>query len=51
MIEGVFVCDDKRSKLLLNVYLKKTRATHFYKREKFEIQCEGVDETTGEKDL
>ncbi len=23
MIEGVFVCDDKRSKLLLNVYLKK----------------------------
>jgi putative acetyltransferase len=65
-IEGIFVSDEKQSqgigKLLLNfiknrktnlhlnVYQKNTRAIHFYQREGFEIQCEGLDKTTGEKD-
>ena len=65
-IEGIFVSDkvqsrgigksllnyakDKRNKLLLNVYQKNTQAISFYQREKFEIQCSGLDETTGEKD-
>ena len=41
---------DKRSKLLLNVYQKNTRAISFYQREGFEIQYSGLDEATGEKD-
>ncbi len=41
---------DKRSKLLLNVYQKNTRAISFYQREGFEIQCNGIDEATGERD-
>ena len=65
-IEGIFVSDemqslgigkfllnyakDKRSKLLLNVYQKNTRAISFYQREGFEIQCNGIDEATGERD-
>ena len=65
-VEGVFVSDemqslgigklllnyakDKRSKLLLNVYQKNTRAISFYQREGFEIQCNGIDEATGERD-
>lgn len=65
-VEGVFVSDemqslgigklllnyakDKRSKLLLNVYQKNTRAISFYQREGFEVQHEGLDEATGEKD-
>ena len=65
-IEGIFVSDemqsqgigkallnyakDKRSKLLLNVYQKNTRAISFYQREGFEIQHSGLDEATGEKD-
>ena len=65
-IEGIFVRDemqsqgigkallnyakDKRSKLLLNVYQKNTRAISFYQREGFEIQYSGLDEATGEKD-
>ena len=65
-IEGIFVSDemqslgigkfllnyakDKRSKLLLNVYQKNTRAISFYQRERFEIQCNGIDEATGERD-
>lgn len=65
-IEGIFVSDemqsrgigkfllnfikDRRTKLRLNVYQKNTRAKHFYQREGFEIQCEGLDEVTGEKD-
>ena len=65
-IEGIFVSDemqsqgigkallnyakDKRSKLLLNVYQKNTRAISFYQREGFEIQYSGLDEATGEKD-
>ncbi|WP_432627119.1 N-acetyltransferase [Brotaphodocola sp.] len=65
-IEGLFVCDgmqsqgtgkrlldfikDRRTKLCLNVYQKNTRAIHFYKREGFKIQSEGLDEATGKKD-
>ena len=65
-IEGIFVSDemqslgigkallsyakDKRSKLFLNVYQKNTRAISFYQREGFEIQCNGIDEATGERD-
>lgn len=41
---------DRKEKLRLNVYQKNTRAIHFYQREGFEIQCEGFDETTGEKE-
>ena len=65
-IEGIFVSDEmqshgigkilldyvkeKRNKLLLNVYQKNTRAIAFYQREGFAIQCNGLDEATGEKD-
>ena len=65
-MEGIFVRDEmqsqgigklllnfvkeKRTKLYLNVYQKNTRAIHFYQREGFEIQREGLDEVTGEKD-
>ena len=65
-IEGIFVRDEmqsqgigklllnfvkeKKTKLYLNVYQKNMRAIHFYQREDFEIQCEGLDEITGEKD-
>lgn len=65
-IEGIFVSDEMQSqgigkalidfvkaqktKLSLNVYQKNVRATHFYQKEGFEIQCEGLDEATGEKD-
>ena len=41
---------EKKTKLYLNVYQKNTRAIHFYQREGFEIQREGLDEVTGEKD-
>ena len=65
-IEGIFVSAEmqsqgigkillnyvkgKRNKLILNVYLKNTRAISFYQREGFEIQHSGLDEATGEKD-
>ena len=65
-IEGIFVCDrlqsqgigkllldfvkESRTQLSLNVYQKNTRAINFYQREGFEIQNEGLDEATGEKD-
>ena len=65
-IEGIFVSEkmqsqgigklllnyikDKKDALRLNVYQKNTRAIHFYQREGFKIQCEGLDEATGEKD-
>lgn len=65
-IEGIFVSEkmqsqgigklllnyikDKKDVLRLNVYQKNIRAIHFYQREGFEIQCEGLDEATGEKD-
>ena len=65
-IEGIFVSDemqsqgigklllnfikDRKAKLYLNVYQKNTQAIHFYLREGFKIQCEDMDEATGEKD-
>lgn len=65
-IEGIFVSDEmqshgigkmlldyvksKKEKLLLNAYQKNVRAIHFYQREGFQMQCEGLDESTGEKD-
>ena len=65
-IEGIFVSDevqshgigkllldyvkDRKAKLSLNVYQKNTRAIHFYQREGFKIQQEGLDEATGEKE-
>lgn len=65
-IEGIFVSDEmqsqgigkmllnfikaKKTKLCLNVYQKNVRAIHFYQKEGFEIQSEGLDEATGEKD-
>ena len=65
-IEGIFVSGEiqsqgigkllldfvkeRRSKLSLNVYQKNTQAIHFYQREGFIIQSEGLDEATGEKE-
>ena len=65
-IEGIFVSDEMQSqgigkalvdfvkegktKLRLNVYQKNVRAIRFYQKEGFEIECEGLDEATGEKD-
>ena len=65
-IEGIFVSDemqscgigkllldyvkDKKVSLRLNVYQKNARAISFYQREGFIIQCEGLDEATGEKE-
>lgn len=65
-IEGIFVSDemqscgigkllldyvkDKKVSLRLNVYQKNARAISFYQREGFIIQCEGLDEVTGEKE-
>lgn len=65
-IEGIFVSEEaqsqgigrllldyakgKKSKLLLNVYQKNTRAIDFYQREGFKIQREGLDEANNEKE-
>ena len=65
-IEGIFVPDKlqsqgigkhlldyaktKKIQLHLNVYQKNLPAIRFYQREKFEIQCESLDEATGEMD-
>ena len=65
-LEGIFVSDemqscgigkllldyikDKKVSLRLNVYQKNARAISFYQREGFIIQCEGLDEATGEKE-
>ena len=65
-IEGIFVSEemqscgigkllldyikDKKVRLQLNVYQKNTRALSFYQREGFIVQCEGLDEATGEKE-
>ena len=65
-IEGIFVSDEmqsqgigkmllyyvkrKKAKLLLNVYQKNVRAIRFYQKEGFQIQSEGLDEVTGEKE-
>lgn len=50
---GKFLLDfvkEKKKKLRLGVYQKNTRAVCFYEREDFEIQCESLDEDTGEKE-
>ena len=65
-VEGIFVSDEyqsqgigarllnyiknNRDKLSLSVYQKNSRAISFYQREEFEIQCEDLDEATGEKE-
>ena len=65
-IEGIFVSEEmqsqgigkllldyikvRKTRLSLNVYQKNIRAISFYQREGFEIQCEGVDEATDEKE-
>ena len=65
-MEGIFVSDEmqscgigkllleyiknKKARLRLNVYQKNARAISFYQREGFDIQCEGLDEATGEKE-
>lgn len=65
-INGIFVCGEmqsqgigkslldyaksKKKKLLLNVYQKNARAISFYQREGFDIQCNDLDEATGEKE-
>ena len=65
-IEGIFVSEQAQSHgigkclldyaknrkpaLRLNVYQKNTRAIHFYQREGFQIQREGLDAATGEPD-
>ena len=65
-IEGIFVSDEmqscgigkllldyiknKKVRLRLNVYQKNARALSFYQREGFDIQCEGLDDATGEKE-
>lgn len=65
-VEGLFVSEKMRSqrigkqlldfvknkkrKISLNVYQKNIRAVHFYQREGFKIDHEGIDEDTNEKD-
>lgn len=65
-IAGIFVAAEAQSRgigsqlldyvknlkktLTLSVYQKNTRAVSFYQREGFEIQSEGIDESTGEKE-
>ena len=41
---------NKKVSLRLNVYQKNARAISFYQREGFIIQCEDLDEDTGEKE-
>ena len=42
---------DRKERLRLHVYQKNMRAIRFYQREAFEIQCESLDEDTGEKEF
>lgn len=65
-IEGIFVSEaaqshgigkclldyakNRKPALCLNVYQKNVRAIRFYQREGFQIQREGLDAATGEKD-
>jgi putative acetyltransferase len=65
-IEGLFVWEDAQSsgfgkqlldyvktmkkRLTLSVYQKNIRAIKFYQREHFEIECEKIDENTGENE-
>ena len=41
---------EKKIRLRLNVYQKNARALSFYQREGLDIQCEGLDDATGEKE-
>ena len=66
-IEGIFVAKAARSKgigkalldyvksrrprLTLGVYQKNERALAFYRREKFVVQSEGIDEDTNEAEI
>ena len=66
-IEGIFVAESARSKgvgkslleyaksckpyLTLSVYQKNERALAFYRREKFVVQSEGIDEDTNEAEI
>lgn len=66
-IEGIFVKEDKQSKgigkqllnyvknikpnISLSVYQKNTKAVRFYKRERFQIVSENVDDITNEKEF
>ena len=66
-IEGIFVAKAARSKgvgkslldyvksrkpcLTLRVYQKNERALAFYRREKFVVQSEGIDEDTNEAEI
>ena len=66
-IEGIFVAKSARSKgigkalleyaksrkprLTLSVYQKNERAIAFYRREKFIVQSEGIDEDTNEAEI
>ena len=66
LIHGIFVSDEmqscgigkllldyiknKKVRLRLNVYQKNTSALSLYHREEFNIQCEGFDGATGEKE-
>lgn len=66
-IEGIFVAKAARSKgigkalleyaksrkpcLTLSVYQKNERAIAFYRREKFVVQSEGIDEDTNEAEI
>ena len=65
-IEGIFVSDEmqscgigkllldyiknKKIRLRLDGYQKNIRALSFYQREGFDIQSEGLDDATGEKE-
>ena len=65
-IEGIFVSEEaqlhgigkclldyaknRKPALRVNVYQKHMRAIHFYQREGFQIQREGLDAATGEPD-
>lgn len=66
-IEGLFVSEaaqsngvgkqlldyvkETKSDMSLSVYQKNGRAVLFYRREGFTIQCENVDDSTGEKEF
>jgi len=66
-IAGIFIREDARSKglgkrlldyvkgikagLRLSVYQKNVRAVSFYRRERFAVRSEGVDENTNEKEF
>ena len=42
---------DRKERLRLHVYQKNMRAVRFYQREACEVQCESLDEDTGEKEF